>query len=307
MLLDVYRQRIEKGNPENLWSEAGLKSLTPLARQQGKDAYLFDLLTRGAISKPESVATIFGVETKIPPKELHPVHPDPEVHTQNGLHAALAVDRTLREAGYSFQSKGSVLDFGAGAGRVVRFLAPAYPNIDWHACDVVENLVAWGEQHLSAIRFSLNPVYPPSQYKTDQFDTIFAVSVFSHLTEEHALLWLKELHRILKPGGYLLITVLGKYNVDLRRDPEKLGGKHGMNDVDFDKVANDLEQHGFVYVDACKRSRILHPILADPPYGAAFMLPKWIEMNDLNGRYEITLFKERALSAQDGIVLRKRA
>jgi SAM-dependent methyltransferase len=306
MLLDVYRDRLAGQDAALLCEELGLTDPSPLVRQQGEHGPVFDLLTRGVLAQPERLAPQFGVEPKVPPKELNPVHPNPADHTQHGLMTAILVDRMLREGGFDFRPGAKVLDFGAGAGRVVRYLSPAYPELEWHACDVVDELVDWGRRHITDVTFGVSPVHPPATYEADSLAAIFAISVFSHLVEDLALTWMHELYRILEPGGLLFITVLGRFNIDLRRDPDKLGGKHGMEDVDFDQVMAQLEERGFVYVDACKRARQLHPILADPPYGAAFMLPKWFERAGLDELFEVAHFQERALSAQDGITLRKR-
>jgi len=42
------------------------------------------------------------------------------------------------------------------------------------------------------------------------FDFIYAFSVFTHLSESGQVAWLAELSRILRPGGYLLMTTHGE-------------------------------------------------------------------------------------------------
>jgi hypothetical protein len=41
-------------------------------------------------------------------------------------------------------------------------------------------------------------------------DCIYAISVFTHLSAELQDLWMKELRRIVRPGGHLLITTHGE-------------------------------------------------------------------------------------------------
>jgi predicted SAM-dependent methyltransferase len=41
------------------------------------------------------------------------------------------------------------------------------------------------------------------------FDLIYALSVFTHIPVQWQMAWLQELHRVLRPRGYLLCTVLG--------------------------------------------------------------------------------------------------
>jgi cyclopropane fatty-acyl-phospholipid synthase-like methyltransferase len=46
-------------------------------------------------------------------------------------------------------------------------------------------------------------------YDNNFFDAVYALSVFTHLSENNHHKWLNELQRIIKPGGYLLITTQG--------------------------------------------------------------------------------------------------
>ena len=72
--------------------------------------------------------------------------------------------------------------------------------------------------------------------------SIYALSVFTHLTEPVGLAWIDELSRVLKPGGHLLITTHGDHYRDglvarrpgpLRpraRPSSALPGREGSND-----------------------------------------------------------------------------
>ena len=46
-------------------------------------------------------------------------------------------------------------------------------------------------------------------YENNFFDVIYGISIFTHLSEEKHLEWKKELYRILKPEGILLLTLQG--------------------------------------------------------------------------------------------------
>jgi SAM-dependent methyltransferase len=55
------------------------------------------------------------------------------------------------------------------------------------------------------------PEVPPLSLESASFDLIWALSVFTHLTDA-SLAWLAELHRLLKPGGLLIATYMGRFN-----------------------------------------------------------------------------------------------
>ena len=97
----------------------------------------------------------------------------------------------------------SGLDFGCSSGRVVRVLAAAFPELDWHGCDPIPDAIEWARANLPGIAFERSPEYPPLPYADGQFDFAFAISIWSHFAEGAALDWLREMHRVLRPGGRL--------------------------------------------------------------------------------------------------------
>ena len=56
------------------------------------------------------------------------------------------------------------LDFGCSSGRVVRVLAAAYPELDWHGCDPIPDAIEWARENLPGIAFEQSPEYPPLPY-----------------------------------------------------------------------------------------------------------------------------------------------
>jgi SAM-dependent methyltransferase len=55
---------------------------------------------------------------------------------------------------------------------------------------------------------------PPTSFPDQMFDLIYSYSVFSHLSEEAHLAWLKEFKRIMKPGGLLIVTTRAREMID---------------------------------------------------------------------------------------------
>ncbi len=103
----------------------------------------------------------------------------------------------------------TVLDFGCGAGRLLRWLLPhAEEGAALTGCDVHEPSIRWLREHYSdAVRVYVNDPEPGLPEGDDAFDLVCAVSVFTHLTNWAP--WLLELRRVLKPGGHLVASVLG--------------------------------------------------------------------------------------------------
>ena len=117
-----------------------------------------------------------------------------------------AIEGALPE-GFDFEGK-RVLDFGCGAGRVLRTFATEARSGEYWGCDLYEPTIAWLRENLSPpFRFYVSderPLPHPDGY----FDLVYAISVFTHITTEWAQ-WLLELRRVLKPDGRLLATFIG--------------------------------------------------------------------------------------------------
>ncbi|MFN8164248.1 MAG: class I SAM-dependent methyltransferase [Solirubrobacterales bacterium] len=134
--------------------------------------------------------------------------------TRTGAETRAALEGLLPD-GWSFADK-RVLDFGCGAGRTLRhFLAEA------------ERAELWGadidaRQHPSGSRRALCPPLhalrsqadPPLGLEHGSFGLIWALSVFTHLTD-NSLPWLLGLHRLLKPGGLLIATYMGRWSSEV--------------------------------------------------------------------------------------------
>jgi SAM-dependent methyltransferase len=75
--------------------------------------------------------------------------------------------------------------------------------------DYNPRLVEWCQGNLSFAHVGTNDLSPPLTYADGQLDLIYALSVFTHLTEELQTRWLVELSRTLKPGGHLLVSTHG--------------------------------------------------------------------------------------------------
>jgi SAM-dependent methyltransferase len=140
---------------------------------------------------------------------------DPDWFLRSGAEVA----RVIREA---VPVEGDVLDFGCGCGRVARHL----PGVN--GCDYNPRLVAWCAENLPG-EFRVNELEPPAPYEAESFDLVYAISILTHLTEELSQAWVADWHRILRPGGRLLVTVHGDaYRAQLGR---RLGERYDAGEV----------------------------------------------------------------------------
>jgi SAM-dependent methyltransferase len=118
------------------------------------------------------------------------------------------LERVLPED-WSWAGK-AVLDFGCGAGRAIRHLAPLAPETELWGSDIDPRCIEWDREHLSPpISFVVNGEAPPLPLPDARFDLVYAISVFTHITR-HWAAWLVELDRVLAPGGRIVATFMGE-------------------------------------------------------------------------------------------------
>lgn len=110
-------------------------------------------------------------------------------------------------AEWSFEGK-RVLDFGCGAGRVLRQFLPEAGSAEFWGCDIDQPSIGWMRDHLSPpLRVFANEESPPLPHPDGHFDLVYTLSVFTHLTDSWSS-WLLELHRVLANGGLLIATFI---------------------------------------------------------------------------------------------------
>jgi SAM-dependent methyltransferase len=158
-----------------------------------------------------------GADLPYPPFDLRvgPVEgrDDPFAYDRLGAEAKGALLNMLPDE-WLFDGK-SVLDFGCGAGRILRHFLSEAESAEFWGTDIDAASIAWLERHLSPpLRVLRNDVDPPLGLGYEKFDLAWALSVFTHLTE-NSLPWLLELHGLLKPGGLLIATYMGRWNAEV--------------------------------------------------------------------------------------------
>ena len=97
-----------------------------------------------------------------------------------------------------------VLELGCGIGRIGRELAPLSGK--WFGADISKNLIEVANQrmnHLSNIEFSVLNKTSLHPFPDHVFDKVYSHAVFIHIDKEDVFLYLREIARVLKPGGLL--------------------------------------------------------------------------------------------------------
>ena len=131
------------------------------------------------------------------------------VYYESGAAIVDDVDDVLRNHGRSLDSFSSILDFGCGSGRLLRHVH-SRTDAALAGSDYNPRLIQWCSKHLPFALFTTNNQAPPLQFEDDGFDLVYARSVLTHLPEDLCVAWMKEIHRVLKPGGLFYFTMHGE-------------------------------------------------------------------------------------------------
>ncbi len=103
-----------------------------------------------------------------------------------------------------------VLDFGCGAGKLLRHFLDEAERCEFLGCDIDAPSIEWLRENFSPpLNVFVCDEKPGLSLPDASVDLAFAMSVFTHLTD-HWAGWLLEIHRVLRPGGRFICTFLGR-------------------------------------------------------------------------------------------------
>jgi SAM-dependent methyltransferase len=134
-----------------------------------------------------------------------------------------------------------ILDFGCGPGRTLNHFAVEAEHAEIWGVDI-------DRASIDELRRALVPPFramqcghqPPLELDSGSFDLAWAISVFTHLTD-NSIAWLLELHRLLKPGGLLIATYIGRWTSEFIAGEPWEEDRTGMNVLRHD---NPWDQGG---------------------------------------------------------------
>jgi SAM-dependent methyltransferase len=177
----------------------------------------------------------------------------------------------IAEAGCSLDDYPRWLDFGCGSGRIARHLSGRSGARRVFGVDVDRTAVEWCRRHLSG-EFLVGGSAPPTALAEASVDVVYAVSVLTHMDEPMQGDWLGELHRLLRPGGLLLVST---------HSPELTWTRPDLTPIAHRRLRED----GFLFVPAAG------PFNDNSTFQSeGYLRRSW------TGRFSLRLFKPFGLS-----------
>ncbi len=198
----IFREAVEKAaKPINLYRY--------FRYLPGNDTYL---LPKGM---PDS-ADVCQLGLPIPPKDLWLGYGDRvEDYLSSGAEATQTMMKLLEQDGFTLNERARILDFGCGAGRMMRHLKPLAEKCEIWGVDISAPHIFWARQNLSPqFKFVVGTTEPHLPFADGYFDLIYCGSVFTHI-DDLADTWLCELRRVLSARGRLYVTIHDNHTMDL--------------------------------------------------------------------------------------------
>ncbi len=135
-----------------------------------------------------------------------------------------------------------ILEWGCGVGRIIRHL----PNLvdkdsKIFGVDINAAMIQWNAANISNVHFQQIDYCPPTSFNNNQFDLVFALSVFTHIEIEFQSGWLAEMHRIMSDKGIFLFTTHGKkYEINLGAREKETLHNQGALTIDYQKKGHRM-------------------------------------------------------------------
>jgi ubiquinone/menaquinone biosynthesis C-methylase UbiE len=154
-----------------------------------------------------------------------------------------------------------ILEWGCGVSRIIRH----YHNFinaesKLFACDINDEMTKWNKANIDNIQFDTISYTPPTLYKDNMFDFVYALSVFTHIEDTQQKSWIDEIARIIKPNGIFLFTTHGtnfhdklssaqlkelhkngSYTVPYNQKGHRMMSTHNLSDVFKESLKDSFE------------------------------------------------------------------
>ena len=116
----------------------------------------------------------------------------------------------------------SIFEWGCGVSRIIRHLPGLVAQTtSIYGGDINREMIEWNTKNIAGINFHTIEHHPPTAFTENQFDLVYAISVFTHVDGKEQPSWIHELHRIMSNNAIFLFTTHGENYVDQLSHSEK--------------------------------------------------------------------------------------
>ena len=146
---------------------------------------------------------------------------------------------------YGAESKGNLLDWGVGCGRVAQhFIKECDYKVT--GIDIDRINIDWCKENIPMLRSHLVDLLPPTDLPDREFDVVISSSVLSHLIPPHWEAWLSEISRVMKDGAMAFLSFHGDNSCSIILADRQLEALLDAGYVDLNAspdLGKDLERY----------------------------------------------------------------
>lgn len=165
-----------------------------------------------------------------------------------------------------------VLDIGCWSGQIEKLAMKDVKEI--YGVDPGKEAVEFAKKHVSRAHFSIASINN-LPFKNSYFDVALLLEVLEHIPKGTEIIGLREINRVLKKGGFLLLTTPNNNFISILLDPAffLLGHRHYSEN----KLRELLSRSGFEIIDFSIRGGIIQALFNNISLLAKHMFNKKIE------------------------------
>jgi SAM-dependent methyltransferase len=168
---------------------------------------------------------------------------DPADFAQHGRDLFLALDGASPKRLSQFEN---ILDFGVGSGRLARMFKGFRGR--YIGADIDHELVTWAARAMPWVHPMLTVPKLPLPSPDASFDCVISVSVFTHMNQSDSNFYLRELHRVTKPGATLLLTVHGERALKRAETEDSIFQMLSVPRDGIEEARNRMASPGFTFI-----------------------------------------------------------
>jgi SAM-dependent methyltransferase len=173
-----------------------------------------------------------------------------------------------------------ILDFGAGAGRVTRWLKAAFPDARIQACDLREEDMEFLRSALGVEAWTVGSDMDVTSIP-GPFDVIWVGSVITHLPEAGTRRLIEKLLSICNPGGLVALSSHGRFAIE----QQDRGVFRYIHDSAWQLIKSGYGDHGYGFAEYEGRS----------DYGVSVIGMRWlVDWVHAKRGIQLVLLSERA-------------
>lgn len=186
----------------------------------------------------------------------------------------------------------SILDYGCGHGRILRWLQAYWPQAKLTAADVQPDQIAFCARTFGATPFQISKPFPEIAFDT-KFDLIWLGSIFTHMDQSSWHELIDNLLKHLNKNGVLTFSFAGRRVHSILAAGDRFGFKPDEEPAVLEMITR-YEQSGFGFLRQLDSN--------GRPWGRSLASPTWVLDTCMKKGTKVVMFSEAAYAKRQDII-----